>query len=112
MLPLPSVSDATLDVKLDAMQAWTTAEILLRLAALIDPDDPEGLQDSFGRRHEDWEKEMRLTDGQFEALRRPVSYRRDQRAEVAEYLRVISATIQGQLPDDMPEIWHGPCRSL
>jgi hypothetical protein len=108
VLYLPPVNDATLDVRLEAVEASTTAEILLRLAALIDPDDPEALQDTFGRRHEGWERGMRLTDAQFGALRRPVSYSSNERTEVAGYLRIISARIEGQLPGDAPAIWHGP----
>jgi hypothetical protein len=97
------------NIELEPAEASTVAETLLRLAALIDPDDPDGLRDAFGQRREELERDLLLTGTQFEVLRRP-SYRSDERVEVAEHLREVSAKIEGQLPDEAPEIWHGPRR--
>lgn len=89
-------------VMLDAEEASKVAEVLLHLAALIDPDDPDGLRDAYGRRSERLEEHL-LTDTQFMMLRHPL-YRADQRSTIASRLRVISAKIEGQLPDEAPEI--------
>jgi hypothetical protein len=91
-------------IALDAEEASKVAEILLHLAALIDPDDPDGLRDAYGKRSERLEEHL-LTDTQFVMLRHPL-YRpdRDQRSTIASRLRVISAKIEGQLPDEAPEI--------
>jgi len=75
------------------------------LAALIDPDDPDGLRDANGQRNEQLEKHL-LTDAQFTMLNHP-AYRRDERAEIADYLRVISAKVEGQLPEEAPEVGRG-----
>jgi hypothetical protein len=90
------------NIKLDAAEASKVAEILEHLAALIDPDDPDGLRLANGQRNEELEKHL-LTVPQFEMLNHP-AYRRDERADIAEYLRVISAKVEGQLPDDAPEV--------
>jgi hypothetical protein len=92
----------TVSIALDAEEASKIAEILLHLAALIDPDDPDGLRDADGRRSERLEENL-LTDTQFVMLRHPL-YRADQRSAVASQLRVISAKIEGQLPDEAPEV--------
>src|SRR5215813_11051973 len=46
-------------IALDAEEASKVAEILLHLAALIDPDDPDGLRDAYGRRSERLEEHLR-----------------------------------------------------
>jgi len=92
-------------IELDAAEASKVAEILLHLAALIDPDDPDGLHDAFGRRSDRLEEHL-LTDAQFVMLRHP-AYRSDERNEVASYLRIISAKVEGQLPDEAPEVGRG-----
>jgi hypothetical protein len=92
-------------IALDAAEASKVAE-MLHLAALIDPDDPDGLRDAYGRRSDKLEEHL-LTDVQFSMLRHPL-YRPDQRAHIASYLRVISAKVEGQLPDEAPEVSHGP----
>jgi hypothetical protein len=97
--------DELTNIKLEVIDAFTAAETLLRLAALIDPDDPDGLCDSRGQRNEDWEKELYLAEGQFAVLRRP-GYSSADRIEVAKHLCEISAKIEGQLPDEAPRIWH------
>ncbi len=86
----------TLKIELDAEEASKVAEVLLHLAALIDPDDPDGLRDAFGGRSERLEEHL-LTDPQFMMLRHP-AYRADQRAAIASRLRIISAKVEGQLP--------------
>jgi hypothetical protein len=93
------------NIKLDAAEASKVAEVQLHLAALLDPDDPDGLRDANGRRNERLEEHL-LTDAQFIMLRRP-AYRRDERAEVAEDLRIISAKVEGQLPGEAPEVGRG-----
>jgi hypothetical protein len=90
------------NIKLNAAEASKVVEILEHLAALIDPDDPDGLRDASGRRNEELEKHL-LTSPQFEMLRHP-AYRQDERAEIAADLRVIVAKIEGQLPDEAPEV--------
>jgi len=92
-------------LELDAADASVAAGILLHLAALIDPDDPDGLRDANGRRSTGLEQHL-LTDTQFCMLHHPL-YRADERADIAERLRVISASIEGQLPDEAPEVWRG-----
>ena len=96
------------NIELDAAEASKVAEVLLRLAALIDPDDPDGLRDADGRRNKMLEEHL-LTDEQFMMLRHP-AYRHDERSDVAGYLRLISAKVEGQLPDDAPEVWRGSPR--
>jgi hypothetical protein len=95
-----------LAVKLNAWEASKVAEILMNLAALIDADDPDGLRDAYAQRAD----QHLLTDTQFVMLRHP-AYRSDERAEVASYLRRISASVEGQLPDEAPEVgrrYDGP----
>jgi hypothetical protein len=93
------------NIELDAAEASTVVDILRHLAALIDPDDPDGLQDANGRRSEALEKHL-LTDAQFEMLHHP-AYRQDDRVDVANELRLTSAKIEGKLPPEAPEVWHG-----
>lgn len=90
----------TVAVKLNAAEASKIAEVLRNLAGLIDADDPEGLRDANGQRAD----EYLLTDMQFRLLRRRPLYNRDDRAEVASNLRIISARVEGQLPGEAPEI--------
>jgi len=92
----------TVSIELDAQEASKVAEVLLHLAALIDPDDPDALRDPYGRRSERLEEHL-LTDAQFVMLCHP-AYRADERAVIASSLRVISANIEGQLPDEAPEV--------
>jgi hypothetical protein len=88
-----------LAIKLNAWEASKVAEVLMSLAALIDADDPDGLRDAYGQRAD----QHLLTDTQFVMLCHP-AYRSDERAEVASYLRRISARVEGQLPDEAPEV--------
>jgi hypothetical protein len=46
------------NIELDAEEASKVAEILLHLAALIDPDDPDGLRDAYGQRSERLEEHL------------------------------------------------------
>jgi hypothetical protein len=92
----------TVNIELDAAQASKVAEILLHLAALIDPDDPDGLRDAYGQRSGRLE-EHGLTDTQFMLLSHPL-YRPDQRADIASNLRIIAAKVEGQLPPEAPEV--------
>lgn len=89
-------------IELDAAEASKVAEILLHLAALIDPDDPDGLRDAYSRRNERLEEHL-LTDTQFALLRHP-PYRPADRVTIAGNLRVISAKVEGQLPGEAPEV--------
>lgn len=79
---LPAMN--TVNIELDDTDASRIAEVMMHLAALIDPDDPDGLRDAFGRRNEGLERHL-LTNGQFVMLRHP-AYREDERADVAEDL--------------------------
>ena len=92
------------DISLDAEEASTVAAILLRLAALIDPTDPDGLRNAHGAASDRLAKHT-LTDEQFVMLRKPL-YARIQRNAIATRLRIISAKIEGQLPDEAPEVAH------
>lgn len=92
----------TVAIKLDAEEASKVVEILEHVAALIDADDPDGLRSADGQRDERLEQHL-LTDEQFVMLRHPL-YRRDQRTAIASRLRIIAAKIDGQLPDDAPEV--------
>ena len=100
---IPPVEDDSdwpmLAVKLNAWEASKVAEVLMNLAALIDADDPDGLRNAYGQRAD----QHLLTDTQFVMLCHP-AYRSDERAEVASYLRRISARVEGQLPDEAPEV--------
>ena len=89
-------------IKLDAAEASKVVEILEHLAALIDPDDPDGLRLANGQRNEELEKHL-LTDPQFEMLNHP-AYRWDERAEIAADLRAIAVKVEGQLPPEAPEV--------
>jgi hypothetical protein len=93
------------NIEFDAAQASKVVEILLHLAALIDPDDPDGLRDAYGRPSERLEEHL-LTDTQFSMLRN-LLYRPDERAHIASYLRVICAKAEGQLPPEAPEVGRG-----
>jgi hypothetical protein len=97
---LPEIS-----IKLSAAEASEVVDILRHLAALIDPDDPYGLRDARERRSEELEKHL-LTDMQFVMLRHP-AYREDDRCDVARYMRIIASDIEGQLPDEAPQVWQG-----
>src|SRR4051812_39083839 len=88
---LPHVDDdryPIANIALGADEASKVAEVLLHLAALIDPDDPDGLRDASGVRSERLEEHL-LTDTQFVMLRHPL-YRVDQRSTIASQLRIIS----------------------
>ena len=86
------------NIELDPAEALKAAEILLHLAALIDPDDRDGLRDAYGLANERLEEYL-LTDAQFSMLRHPL-YRPDQRTDIARCLRIISAKVEGQLPGE------------
>lgn len=90
-------------IELDAAEASKVADILVHLAALIDPDDPDGLRNAWGRREARLEEHL-LTEAQFVMLRHP-AYRKDDRLDVAKQLRTISAKIEGQLPPEAPQTW-------
>lgn len=94
-----------LNITLDDADASKTAEVLLHLAALIDPDDPDGLRDAFGDPTEALRQHL-LTDAQFMMLRHP-AYRDDERSKLAQQLRAIAARIEGQLPPEAPRVWIG-----
>lgn len=96
---LASVTALKIDFEDD--EASTVVQILIQLAALIDPDDPYGLRDTFDRPHPQQEA-LVLKDEQFRLLRAP-AYDGDERAGVAANLRVIAARIYGQLPPDALE---------
>jgi len=74
----PSVS--TVKIEFEGTQASTVVDILMHLAALIDPEDPDGLRDAFGQRDARL-KAHALTDAQFMMLRHP-AYRADERDEI------------------------------
>jgi hypothetical protein len=93
------------NIKLDDTDASKIVEVMLHLAALIDPDDPDGLRDAFGQRDQKLEQYL-LTNAQFMMLRHP-AYRDDDRDHVAQHLREIAAKIEGQLPPSAPEVWLG-----
>jgi hypothetical protein len=97
-----------LKIELEDADASKIAEVLFHLAALIDPDDPDGLRDAFGRRNEQLEQHL-LTDTQFMILRHP-AYRQDERTDVAQHLRTIAADVEGQLPPGAPRVWLGRLR--
>ena len=95
----------TVKIELVDTDASKIAEVMLHLAALIEPEDPDGLRDAFGRRNAELERHL-LTDTQFMMLRHP-AYRCDERTDVAQQLRMIAAKIEGQLPPETPEVWIG-----
>lgn len=96
-------SRAVLD--LDADDASHAAQMLLQLGALVDPDDPDGMKDIFGVLHPAVTASA-LSRDQFRMLDPLYSYSDRDRARVAERLRRISATIEGQLPQSAPEVIH------
>jgi hypothetical protein len=104
---MPEIDSPDLVIKLDSGEASTVASILLRLAALVDPDDPDGLVDAWGRRNPTLE-ELALTDDQLMLLSPVLAYQSNDRPDLASQLRIISAKIEGQLPDDAPAILHRP----
>lgn len=59
-----------MNIELDDADASKIAEIMLHLAALIDPDDPDGLRDALGRRNKELDRHL-LTDTQFMMLGHP-----------------------------------------
>jgi hypothetical protein len=67
-------------IEFEGTQASTVVDILMHLAALIDPEDPDGLRDAFGQRDARL-KAHALTDAQFMMLRHP-AYRADERDEI------------------------------
>jgi hypothetical protein len=93
------------NIELDDVDASKIAEVAWHLAALIDPDDPDGLRDASGRRNQELERHL-LTNAQFMMLRHP-TYREDERDDIAQRLREIAATIEAQLPPSAPEVWLG-----
>jgi hypothetical protein len=102
LIPATRLAGVTsLKIDFEDDEASTVVQILVQLAALIDPDDPYGLRDTFGRPHPQQEA-LVLRDEQFRLLRVP-AYDGDERADVASTLRVIAARIYGQLPPDALE---------
>ena len=96
---------AMTNIELDEVDAAKIAEVMWHLAALIDPNDPDGLRDAFGRRSQELEQYL-LTNAQFVMLRHP-AYREHERNDIARCLREIAAKIEGQLPPSAPEVWLG-----
>jgi|SRR5665213_1178426 len=99
-----SSDEADIALRLTSADASEVVEALSGLARLVDPDDPDGLRDAYGQRREELDA-LRLSDAQFAVLRKPL-YRTDERQSVAERLRRIAASLEGQLPDDAPAIGH------
>jgi hypothetical protein len=96
--------NSELGLRLTSADASEVVEALLGLARVIDPNDPDGLRDAYGQRREELDA-LRLSDDQFAVLRKPL-YRTDEQQSVAERLRRIAASLEGQLPDDAPAIGH------
>jgi hypothetical protein len=90
-------------IELDEWDVSTVVDVIAHLAALMDPDDPDGLRDASGRRSKELEQHL-LTDAQLRLLRHP-AYRDDDRLNVAKQLRRIAADIDGQLPPTAPQTW-------
>jgi hypothetical protein len=90
-----------ISIELGAEDASKVVEILINLAALIDPDDPDGVRDAYGQRSAGLEEHL-ISDVQFAMLRHPL-YRADDRTRVAERLHAIAAEIDSQLPPEAPE---------
>jgi hypothetical protein len=86
-------------IKLEDVQASTVVDILMQLAALIDPTDPDSL-----RGPREGLAEHKPTSDQFRMLG-DLLYRDDERDEVAADLRIIASTNHGQLPDDALATW-------
>lgn len=92
----------TVNIQLNDVQASTVVDILMQLAALIDPTDPDSRRGINGPRQ--GLAEHKLTSDQFRMLG-DLLYRDDERDEVAADLRIIASTIHGQLPDDALATW-------
>jgi hypothetical protein len=88
---------STVSIKLEDVQASTLVDILMQLAALIVPTDPDGRRGINGQR--EGLAQHKLTSDQFRMLG-DLLYRDDDRDEVAADLRIIAPTIHGQLPGD------------
>lgn len=101
---MDDVDHPSISLKLEPGEASALAAILLRLAALIDPNDPDGLRDAHGKLSERL-AEHALTNTQFGLLHKP-PYPPSQRDAIAKSLRIISARIEGQLPDEAPDVGH------
>lgn len=93
-------------IKLDAAEASKVAEILVHLAALIDPEGLPGLLNAFGQRDERLDQYV-LTDAQFKLLSHNPGHQSAERSEVAAYLRTVWIKIEDQLPPEAPEISLG-----
>lgn len=93
-------------IKLDAAEASKVAEILVHLAALIDPEGLPGLLNAFGERDGHLDEHV-LTDTQFKLLSHDPGHQSAERSEVAAYLRTIWTKIEDQLPPEAPEIRLG-----
>ncbi len=93
-------------IKLDAAEASKVVEILVHLAALIDPGGLPGLLNAFGQRDERLDPHA-LTDTQFKLLSHDPGHQSAERSEVAAYLRTIWTKIEDQLPPEAPEIRLG-----
>jgi hypothetical protein len=90
-------------IELDAAEASQVAEVLVHLAALIDPDGLPGLLNAFGERLD----EHALSDEQFGMLSHDPGHPSADRTEYAAYLRTIWTKIEDQLPPEAPEIRLG-----
>jgi hypothetical protein len=99
----------TVAIELDAAEASKVAEVLVHLAALIDPDGLPGLVNAFGERDERLNG-LALKDGQFRWLSHDPGHASADRAEYAAYLRTIWTKIEDQLPPEAPEIRLGGMR--
>lgn len=95
-------------IELDAAEVSKVAEVLVHLAALIDPDGIPPLRDAFGGRLD----EYALKDEQFGLLSHDPGHASADRAEYAAYLRTIWTKIEDQLPPRAPEIRLGGPRGI
>ncbi len=93
-------------IKLDAAEASKVVEILVHLAALIDPGGLPGLLNAFGQRDERLDQHV-LTDTQFKLPSHDPEHQSAERSEVAAYLRTVWTKIEDQLPPEAPEIRLG-----
>ena len=93
---------STVSIKLEDIQASTVVDVLMQLAALIDPSDPDSRRGINGPR--EGLAEHKLTSDQFKLLG-DLLYWDDERDDVAAELRVIASTIDGQLPPDALATW-------
>lgn len=89
---VPPVNPGLL-VRLTPDDAGDTAQFLLGLAALIDPDDPDGLPGV----PDDQREALLLTSAQVRELHKIARYREAERGSLAAELRRLSATISGQI---------------